>query len=81
MNSDWDPQKEYIPRTERSEWVAVGTIGQTLARDDGSCTVHGYCCPNTEGIATSSDKGYLVLKRTGENQILILLKNTSILSG
>ncbi|ETI65822.1 Hep_Hag repeat-containing protein [Neobacillus vireti LMG 21834] len=54
--------------------MEVGLIGQILVHDDGTCKTHGYCWANDEGIATTSDKGYFVLKRTGENQILILVK-------
>lgn len=66
--------KKYIPREKRAEWVPVGLVGQILLRDDGSCEVNSYCCPNDEGIATQSEEGFRVIKRTGPNQILVLLK-------
>ena len=69
-----DPTKEYIPRLKRPEWVAVGLLGQLLVRDDGTCKPGKYCMPNSEGIATASNKGYRVMKRTGPNQILVLFK-------
>ncbi|PER95648.1 exosporium leader peptide, partial [Bacillus anthracis] len=28
LNPKWDPEKKYISRIERSEWVAVGLLGQ-----------------------------------------------------
>ncbi|WP_394139411.1 peptidase G2 autoproteolytic cleavage domain-containing protein [Cytobacillus oceanisediminis] len=74
LNPDWNPELEYIPRTERHDWAAVGLLGKLLVRDDGTCQVNGYCKPNKEGIATSSRKGYRVMKRTGPNQIFILFK-------
>lgn len=74
LNPEWNPDEEYIPRVRRPEWVAVGLIGQVLVRDDGTCEVDGYCRPNDEGIATKSVQGYRVLKRTGTNQVLVLLK-------
>ncbi|OLO37234.1 hypothetical protein BTR23_13905 [Alkalihalophilus pseudofirmus] len=74
LNPEWDPKEKYIPRVERPEWVAVGMIGQVLVRDDGSCKTHRYCWPNNEGIATKSERGYFVLKRTSPNQILVLFK-------
>ncbi|MBX9976617.1 peptidase G2 autoproteolytic cleavage domain-containing protein, partial [Cytobacillus firmus] len=74
MNPEWDPQREYIPRKKRPEWVPVGLIGKILIRDDGTCEVNGYCKPNDNGIATKVDQGYRVLKRTGANQILVLFK-------
>jgi hypothetical protein len=74
INPEWEPQREYIPRKKRPEWVPVGIIGKILARDDGTCKVHGYCKPNDVGIAIASDNGYKVLKRTGPNQVLVLVK-------
>ena len=75
LNPEWDPQREYIPRKKRLEWVPVGMIGKVLVRDDGSCEIDGYCMPNDEGIATNSEQGYRVIKRTGENQVLVLLNS------
>ncbi|MDD3654647.1 MAG: peptidase G2 autoproteolytic cleavage domain-containing protein [Desulfotomaculaceae bacterium] len=74
LNPDWDNTKEYIPRRKRCEWVAVGLIGQILVRDDGTCKEDGYCKPNDEGFATASSEGYRVMKRTGENQVLVLFR-------
>uniref|UniRef100_UPI0024822E28 peptidase G2 autoproteolytic cleavage domain-containing protein n=1 Tax=Ectobacillus funiculus TaxID=137993 RepID=UPI0024822E28 len=73
-NPEWNPHEEYISRVNRPEWVAVGLIGQILVRDDGTCETHGYCWSNDDGIATKAEKGYFVLKRTGPNQILILVR-------
>lgn len=74
MNPDWDSQREYVPRQKRPEWVPVGLVGQVLVRDDGTCEVNGYCQPNDEGIATKATAGFRVIKRTGENQVLVLIK-------
>ncbi|MFD4820413.1 peptidase G2 autoproteolytic cleavage domain-containing protein [Peribacillus butanolivorans] len=74
LNPNWDPTKEYIPRSERPEWVEVGLLGKLRVRDDGTCQMNGYCKPNDEGIAMASDKGYRVMERTGPNQILVLFK-------
>ncbi len=72
LNPEYDSNQKYISRKVRVEWVAVGLLGQLLVRDDGSCQVNGYCRPNDNGVATNSDEGYRVLRRTGENQILVL---------
>lgn len=74
LNPEWNPSEEYIPRTERSEWVAVGLIGKVLIHDDGTCEADDYCQPTDEGIATKAEQGYRVLKRTGINQIMILFR-------
>ncbi|MCM3197165.1 peptidase G2 autoproteolytic cleavage domain-containing protein [Priestia megaterium] len=73
LNPKWNANTKYIPRIERPEWVAVGLLGQVLVRDDGTCEEQGYCLPNDKGVATKSKKGYLVLKRTGLNQVLVLI--------
>jgi hypothetical protein len=72
-NPKWNPHEEYTSRVNRPEWVAVGLIGQVLVRDDGTCETHGYCWSNDDGIATKAEKGYFVLKRTGPNQVLVLV--------
>ncbi|HDR5440203.1 peptidase G2 autoproteolytic cleavage domain-containing protein [Bacillus anthracis] len=74
LNTEWDPACKYIARKDRTEWLPVGLIGQMLVRDDGTCETHGYCRPNDNGIATKSESGFFVIKRTGDNQILILFR-------
>ncbi|MDF2650492.1 MAG: hypothetical protein K0Q73_6297 [Paenibacillus sp.] len=73
LNPDWNPDKVYVPRIQRSEWVAVGMLGKLLVRDDGSCQAGGLCAPNDNGLAVAAEEGYYVLKRTGLQQILILM--------
>ncbi|MCP3739916.1 peptidase G2 autoproteolytic cleavage domain-containing protein [Rossellomorea sp. BNER] len=73
LNPKWDSTKEYIPRSKRPEWVAVGLMGQLLVRDDGTCKANSYCKPNNEGIATASYQGYRVMERTSQNQVLIVV--------
>ncbi|MFD6211037.1 peptidase G2 autoproteolytic cleavage domain-containing protein [Peribacillus sp. NPDC060253] len=75
LNPEWDASKEYIPRLQRPEWVPVGLLGKLLVRDDGTCQPNGYCKPNNEGLATAADHGYRVMKRTGPNQILVMLNS------
>jgi hypothetical protein len=74
LNPQWDATQKYIPRSSRPEWVFVGMLGKLLMRDDGACQPGGYCMPNADGIATASDTGYRVMKRTDEDQILILFR-------
>ncbi|MET7021574.1 peptidase G2 autoproteolytic cleavage domain-containing protein [Bacillus mycoides] len=74
LNPEWDSSQEYIPRLQRPEWVPVGLVGKLLVRDDGTCQPKKYCKPNSEGIATASSEGYRVMKRTGPNQIMILVR-------
>lgn len=62
-----------MPRTERSEWAAIGMMGKLRVRDDGTCSPNGFCMPNVAGIATASSQGYRVLERLDSNKVLILL--------
>lgn len=74
INPQFDPSQTYVPRMDRPEWVAVGTMGKLLVRDDGTCQVNGFCLPGENGVATASVEGYRVLARTGPNQIKIYVK-------
>jgi trimeric autotransporter adhesin len=76
LNPEWDSSQEYISRLQRPEWVPVGLVGKLLVRDDGTCQPKGYCKPNNEGIATAAGHGYRVMKRTGPNQVLVLVNST-----
>ncbi len=74
LNPEWNPQRPYVPRAKRPEWICVGLLGKLLVRDDGSCVPGGYCLPNQQGFATAAPAGYRVMERTGENQVQIMLK-------
>ncbi len=74
LNPAWDPERKYVPRAQRPEWVCVGLLGKLLMRDDGTCVPDGCCAPNAQGVATAAATGYRVLERTGENQVRIMVK-------
>ena len=74
VNPAYDASRDYVPRTGRKEWAAVGLIGKLRVRDDGTCQQGSYCQPNADGIATTSEQGYLVLKRLDNDMVLVLLK-------
>lgn len=74
LNPNYNIQLEYIPRTDRPEWSAIGLIGKLIVFDDGTCEVNKYCTANVKGIATKSDSGYRVLKRISVDKIQILFK-------
>lgn len=73
INPAWNPDQLCSSRLEKPEWVAVGLIGKLLVRDDGTCRPGNHCLPNEQGIATAADNGYWVMKRTGPNQVLVLV--------
>lgn len=76
LNPDYNPDKEYVPRSERKEWNAVGMMGKLVVVDDGTCEPNKYCVPTTGGIATLSEGrvGYRVLSRVDETHIRVLIK-------
>lgn len=77
INPDYDPDKEYIPRTQRKEYAYWSFIGKLVVRDDGTCTTGGYCYPDTDGVATDctdSDKGYYVMERLDDSHIRVLVR-------
>jgi trimeric autotransporter adhesin len=69
---EYDPNKPYIPRSLRKEWIVVGLLGQIHVRDDGTC-IPGQKCDCKNGIAVPGNK-YFVLSRTHPNVIRILFK-------
>lgn len=74
LSTEYDPEIPYVPRSERPEWIPVGLLGKLRVRDDGTCVPGGYCRPNDNGVASSSTDGYRVLKRTGNEQVMILFR-------
>lgn len=74
LNPEFDPGRQYVPREQRPEWVKVGLMGLVPVRDDGTAIPGGSCRPGTGGVATAAETGYRVVKRTGENQVLILFR-------
>ena len=76
LNPDYDSEKEYIGRNERQEWVTVGTHGQLVVIDDGSCQVNKYCKVSDNGIAIHSDEKteYRIVERLDDTHIRIVIK-------
>lgn len=76
LNPDYNPEKQYVPRSERREWSAVGMMGKLIVIDDGTCRPNDYCIPTTGGIATRSEGrvGYRVLSRIDGTHIKVLIK-------
>lgn len=76
INPNYDASQEYIPRSERPEWAAIGVIGKLAVYDDGTCTVGSYCKLADNGIVTAStdQNDFDVLKRLNENVVLIWLR-------
>lgn len=73
INPDYN-NEEYIMRSNRKEWDAVGMLGALKVRQDGTLTVGEFCYPNADGIATKSESGYYVTKIINENIAEVIFK-------
>ena len=75
LNPEYNPNLDYVPRSQRKEWAVIGLLGQLVVCDDGSCWAGGYCKCGPNGVATvSAESGWKVLARLDENHIRVLFK-------
>lgn len=76
LNPDYNPDEEYVDRSDRPEWAYIGMLGKLVVIDDGTCEENGYCWPYIDGIATKDTihKQIRVMKRLDETHIRVLLK-------
>lgn len=76
LNPEYNPELEYISRSERQEWDTIGMLGQLIVNDDGTCKVNEYCKPSNNGIATYSNNpsDYRVIQRINEHLIKVIFK-------
>lgn len=72
-NPDYDPKREYMPRTCREEWRIVSMLGKIVVRDDGTCKVGKKCTCNADGIAIPGNK-WVVMQRISPDTIVILFR-------
>lgn len=75
LTSDYDNTQEYIRRSDRPEWTAVGMMGKLVVEDDGTCEVNGWCTTGAAGAATASESRtrYRVMSRLDANHIRVLI--------
>lgn len=76
VNPEYDPTQPYKGRDQRKEWSAVGTHGQLVVIDDGTCEVNHYCTVAENGTATRAEgkTEYRVIERLDDTHIKIVLK-------
>ena len=76
INPDYDASKKYVGRDERQEWTIVGTHGQLVVVDDGTCQVNSYCKVSDGGIATKSSEKteYRIVERLDDTHIRIVIR-------
>ena len=84
-NKHYNKEKQYVKRSNRSEWVRVNLLGKTIVLDNGKCEAGKYCTvyqgkiKDLWGTAIPADKTcktkkFYVLERLSDNTILILNK-------
>lgn len=75
ISKDYDPDKTYIPRSQRPEWYPVGLLGKVLVRHDGTLVAGDYV-KAVDGVATKADEktNIRVLEVISDNVIKVLIK-------
>ena len=75
VSDKYKNDEEYIPRSKRPEWTAVGLLGKLICIDDGTAEINNYVKPNENSIATYSEEKtkYRVMKRIDETHIQIMI--------
>ncbi len=76
INPDYDETVQYLGRNKRKEWAVIGTHGQLVLIDDGTCEVNHYCTVAENGTATkaNSKSEYRVIERIDDTTIKIIIK-------
>jgi len=75
ISEDYDKDREYIPRSQRQEWAAVGLLGQLVIRDNGKCQPGGYVeARQGIGVPTFTETNIRCIKRIDDKHCLVLIK-------
>lgn len=87
-NKYYNPEQNYVKRSNRKEWVRVNLLGKVIVRDNGECKPGEYCQPATcgkskklRGYAVPAEMDtygwkFYVTSRITENTIEILMSPT-----
>lgn len=84
-SENYDTKREYVPRTNRPEWIKVNILGKCIVKDNGECIPGQYCRPYDgklkvhfgEAVPAENDwKGqkFYVIERFSKNTIMILMR-------
>lgn len=82
ISEEYDPEKTYVSRAQRPEYVPVGMYGKLILIDDGTCEVNGYCGVGQNGIGIKCDDmekvyrglAFRVIERLDDTHIRIIIK-------
>lgn len=75
LSDDYDKEREYIPRSQRQEWAAIGLVGRLIIRDNGKCEPGGYVTAR-QGVGTPTFKETRArcIRRLDESHIEIIVR-------
>ena len=75
LSDDYDPERKYIPRSQRQEWAPVGMVGRLVIRDNGKCQPGGYVSARQGiGVPTFTETKVRCLKRLDDAHIEVLIR-------
>ncbi len=75
LSDDYDPERKYIPRSQRQEWAVIGLVGRLIICDNGKCEPGGYVSARQGvGAPTFTRTNVRCLKRIDNTHIEVLLK-------
>lgn len=75
LSDDYDRDVQYIPRSKRPEWAAIGLVGRLIVCDNGKCTVGGYVSArNGVAVPTRTKTNVRVLRRVDDTHIEVLIR-------
>jgi hypothetical protein len=75
LSDDYDKNREYIPRSQRQEWAAVGMIGRLIICDNGKCQPGGFVTARQGiGYPTLSETRARCLRRIDASHVEILIR-------
>lgn len=75
LSDDYDPERKYIPRSQRQEWAAVGLVGRLIICDNGKCEPGGYVTARQGvGAPTFKETRARCIRRLDESHIEIIVR-------
>ena len=75
LSDDYDPERKYIPRSQRQEWAAIGLVGRLIIRDNGKCEPGSYVTARQGvGAPTFKETRARCIRRLDESHIEIIVR-------
>lgn len=75
LSDDYDPEREYIPRSKRREWAPVGMVGRLIICDNGKCEPGGYVSARQGiGVPTFTETRARCIRRLDGSHIEIIVR-------